>query len=116
MLRELALSGFLLAVATSATADAAVATDWSKVATALGKSGTASGDVYRVGLPRSDLRVTLDGVVLKPTLALGSWVAFAPMGDKTMVMGDLVLTDSEIEPVMMKLTQANIEITALHNH
>jgi len=116
MLRELALSGFLLAAAASATADAAVATDWAKVATALGKSGTASGDVYRVGLPRSDLHVTLDGVVLKPTLALGSWVAFAPMGDKTMVMGDLVLTESEIEPVMMKLYQENIEITALHNH
>jgi hypothetical protein len=116
MLKVLTLSGLMLAAAASATADAASATDWSKVATALGKSGTASGEVYRVGLPRSDLHVTLDGVAIKPTLALGSWVAFAPMGDKTMLMGDLVLTESEVEPVMMKLSQENIEITALHNH
>jgi hypothetical protein len=116
MLKALTLSVLLLATAAGATADAAAPADWSKVATSLGKSGTASGDVYRVGLPRSDLHVTLDGVVLKPALALGSWVAFAPMGDKTMVMGDLVLTESEIEPVMMKLSQENIEITALHNH
>jgi len=91
--------------------------DWTAVATALGKSGSqAPGGVYRVGLPRTDLHVVLDGIVLKPTLALGSWLAFAPMGDKTMVMGDLVLTESEIGPVMKKLEQEHIDITALHNH
>jgi len=74
------------------------------------------GGVYRVGLPRSDLHVILDGVALKPTLALGSWLAFAPMGNKTVVMGDLVLTENEIGPVMTKLAQGHIEITALHNH
>jgi hypothetical protein len=104
----------LAAVATSASAWAA---DWTKVADALGKSGTEMpGGVYRVGLPRTDLHVTLDGVQIKPTLALGSWLAFQTMGDQAMVMGDLVLTEAEVNPVMKKLTESGIEITALHNH
>ncbi|MEI9425664.1 DUF1259 domain-containing protein [Mesorhizobium sp. Cs1299R1N1] len=94
------------------------APDWKAVAQALGKSGTEMpGGVYRVGLPRSDLKVTLDGVELKPALALGSWLAFKAMGDHdAMVMGDLVLTVPEIDPVMMKLIESGIEVTALHNH
>ena len=95
----------------------AAETDWSKVAAALGKSGAVMpGEVYRVGIPRTDLHVTLDGVELKPTLALGSWVAFEGAGSDTMVMGDLVLTESEISPVMKQLLAGGIEITALHNH
>jgi hypothetical protein len=91
--------------------------DWTKVAAALGKSGTEMpGGVYRVGLPRTDLHVTLDGVAIKPTLALGSWLAFQSNGDVTMVMGDLVLTEEEVNPVMKKLAENGIEITALHNH
>jgi Domain of Unknown Function (DUF1259) len=91
--------------------------DWSKVSAALGKSGTEMpGGVYRVGLPRTDLHVTLDGVELKPGFALGSWLAFRPDGKETMVMGDLVLTETEIEPVMTKLADSGINITALHNH
>lgn len=92
-------------------------TDWTKVAETLGKSGTEMpGGVYRVGLPRTDLHVTLDGVELKPALALGSWLAFRTTDDMTMVMGDLVLTDTEVNPVMKKLAEGGIEITALHNH
>jgi hypothetical protein len=92
-------------------------TDWSKVAAALGKSGSAMpGGVYRVGIPRTDLHVTLDGIELKPGFALGSWLAFRPEGDSSMVMGDLVLTETEIAPVMTKLAGDGIEITALHNH
>jgi len=91
--------------------------DWTKVADALGKSGTEmAGGVYRVGLPRTDLHVTLEGVEIKPTLALGSWLAFQGMGNATMVMGDLVLTETEVNPVMKKLIENGIEITALHNH
>ncbi|MBI3677921.1 MAG: DUF1259 domain-containing protein [Proteobacteria bacterium] len=95
---------------------------WDAIAKALGKSGMEMpGGIYRVGLPRSDLHVTLDGIVLKPSLALGSWLAFAPMnnqtmGNQTMVMGDLVLTEKEVGPVMKKLAEGNIDITALHNH
>jgi hypothetical protein len=102
---------------TAALPCTAAETDWSNVATALGKSGAVMpGGVYRVGMPRTDLHVMLDGVELKPTLALGSWVAFEGMGTDTMVMGDLVLTESEISPVMKQLLASGIEITALHNH
>jgi len=99
-----------------AIGSANAAPDWNAVADALGKSGAHMNGVYRVSLPRTDLPVTLDGVVLKPSLALGSWLAFAPMGDKSVVMGDLVLTEAEIGPVMQKLAQEHIDITALHNH
>jgi len=90
--------------------------DWSKVDTALGKTAAAQGDVYRYGIPRSDLKVTLEGVTIKPALALGGWVAFEPAKDGTMLMGDIVLTENEVTPVMTKLLQSGIEITALHNH
>ena len=91
--------------------------DWAKVAEALGKSGTEmAGGVYRVGLPRTDLHVKLDGVDIKPTLALGSWLAFQGKGDTATVMGDLVLTEDEVNPVMKRLAENGIEITALHNH
>jgi hypothetical protein len=88
--------------------------DWNAVGEALGKPGTVQpGGVYRVGLPRSDLKVSLDGVVLKPGFALGSWLAFEPVGDQVMVMGDLVLTQDEVNPVMKKLEEGGIAITAL---
>jgi hypothetical protein len=92
-------------------------TEWTKVEEALGKKGTLqSGDVFKVGFPRHDLKVTARGVQIKPTLALGSWVAFKKMNDRAMVMGDLVLTNDEITPVMTKLQENGIEQTALHNH
>jgi hypothetical protein len=91
--------------------------DWSKVDQAIGKPGTDQpGGVHKYGLPRSDLKITVDGVAIKPTLALGSWLGFMPMGDGAMVMGDLVLTETEIEPVMKRLIDDGIEITAIHNH
>ena len=91
--------------------------DWSDVGKALGKDGAAQpGGVYRVALPRSDLKVTLDGVPIKPGFALGGWLAFAPMGDAAVVMGDLVMTQDEINPVMKRLEDSGIEVTALHNH
>lgn len=83
---------------------------------ALGHSGQKTGDVYRVGLPRTDLHVELAGVALKPGLALGSWAAFSGTDADCTVMGDLVLTQSEIGPVMGKLRTAEFQITAVHNH
>jgi hypothetical protein len=90
--------------------------DWKKVDMALGKTAAISGEVHRYGLPRSDLKVTLEGVTIKPALALGGWVAFAPMHGEAMVMGDLVLLDTEITPVMTKLLDSGLDITAVHNH
>src|SRR5262249_32447041 len=90
--------------------------DWEKVDAALGRKAAVTSDVHRYGFPRSDLSVTLDGVTIKPALALGGWVAFKPAHDGAMVMGDLVLIESEINPVMAKLIESGIEITAVHNH
>jgi hypothetical protein len=92
--------------------------DWSQVERALGRKGTInSGDVMKFSFPRSDLTVTLDGVQLKPALALGSWVAFKRIsGGVTMVMGDLVLTQDEVGPVMQRLQDLGVEQTAVHNH
>jgi hypothetical protein len=92
-------------------------TEWKSVEQALGKAGAMQpGDVYKVSLPRSDLKITVGGVELKPALALGSWIAFKKTGDMTMVMGDLVLTEDEVTPVLTKLQEGGVEVTALHNH
>ena len=91
--------------------------DWDAVAKAIGRPGTEMpGGVYRVGLPRSDLTVMVDGVQLKPALALGSYMVAHKGGKEAMVMGDLVLLQEEVNPVMKKLIEQGIEITAIHNH
>src|SRR3954470_2180006 len=90
--------------------------DWQKVDDAFARKPAVSGDVHRYGFPRSDLTVTLDGVTIKPALALGGWVAFKPMHGEAMVMGDLVLLETEINPVMLKMIEGGLEITAVHNH
>jgi hypothetical protein len=113
------MRSLLLVIAALAFAGAASADDfdWKRVDAALGKTGTAmAGGVHRYGLPRSDLHVVLDGISIKPALALGGWVAFQPMGDGAMIMGDLVLTEPEVNPVMAKLLDGGIEVTAVHNH
>src|SRR6478609_6304232 len=115
MKRNLTLLMLVAAMAFPALAKAADI-DWKKVDAALGKTAAVSGDVHRYGLPRSDLKVTLDGVAIKPALALGGWVAFAPMHGGVMVMGDLVLLETEIAPVMSKLLDGGLDITAVHNH
>jgi hypothetical protein len=83
---------------------------------ALGRSGQKTGDVYKVSYPRTDLHVSVKGVAIKPGLALGSWAAFSGTDDNAMVMGDLVLLEDELNPVMDKLRSAGFEITAVHNH
>ena len=92
--------------------------DWKQVDQVLGKSGALQADgAYKLALPRGDLHVTAAGVVVKPTLALGSWVAFKQVSDTdAMLMGDLVLLESEIAPVIGQLQEGGIEQTALHNH
>ena len=90
--------------------------DWQKVDQALGRKPAVTGDVHRYGFPRTDLNVTLDGVTIKPGLALGGWVAFKPAHGGVMAMGDLVLLETEINPVMAKMIAGGLEITAVHNH
>jgi hypothetical protein len=90
--------------------------DWQQVEDVLGRKPAVAGDAHRHGFPRSDLTVTLDGVTIKPALALGGWVAFKPSHGGVMAMGDLVLLEPEINPVMAKMIASGIEITAVHNH
>src|SRR5215467_10839205 len=117
MFSSVRIAAIAFAAAITSTAFAADPEWMMSVGDALGKSGSAMpGGVYRVGLPRTDLKVTLDGVEVKPALALGSWLAFRKNGNQGMVMGDLVLLVSEVTPVMTKLEESGIEITALHNH
>ncbi|MGH9517370.1 MAG: DUF1259 domain-containing protein [Terriglobales bacterium] len=93
------------------------ANDFKAVEEALGRSGQAQADgAYKFGLPRGDLKVTVDGVQVKPGFALGSWVAFSSPGQDAMVMGDLVLAEDEVSPVMLALQENGLQVTALHNH
>ena len=82
----------------------------------IGKAGESKGDVYKISFPRTDLSVTVEGVKVKPGLALGSWMAFRPTGETTIVDGDLVLTEDEMYPVLRDLQQHGLTVTAIHNH
>ena len=90
--------------------------NWQKVDEVLGRKSAVTADVHRYGFPRTDLTVTLDGVTIKPALALGGWIAFKPAHGGVMAMGDLVLLEPEINPVMLKMIASGLEITAVHNH
>lgn len=108
--------GIMIAVLGSVTG-ARAEPDWKAVEQALGKSGQLQGgDVFRIGIPRSDLSVTVKGVPVKAGFALGSYAAFKPVGDRVMVMGDLVLLDQEVPGVMSGLLGGGVEVTAVHNH
>ena len=103
-------------VATLAAAAHAQEIDWQKVDAAFGRKPAVSGDVHRYGFPRTDLQVSVDGVAIKPAFALGGWIAMKPVQGGAMVMGDLVLLETEINPVMSKLIEGGLDITAVHNH
>lgn len=113
----LALSALFASVST-AIGQPVRATEWSPVADAIGRSGTLQADgVMKFGFPRTDLDVRLDDVKVRPALALGSWVAFKrTTGARAMAMGDLVLIDAEIQPVITALEENGVRPTAVHNH
>jgi uncharacterized protein DUF1259 len=108
---------FVPVMALQSGSKATQAPDWKAVDTALGRTGQDQPDgTHKFAMPRSDLKVTVEGLQVKPGLALGSWTAFRMMGSDAEVMGDLVLTEDEVPAVMQKLIASGIEITALHNH
>jgi hypothetical protein len=107
----------VLVLAGAASAARAADPDWKAVEQALGKSGQPqAGDVFRIGMPRTDLSVTVKGVPVKPGFALGSYAAFKQVGDQAMVMGDLVLLDQEVPAVISGLLSGGLDVTAVHNH
>jgi Domain of Unknown Function (DUF1259) len=120
-MKSLKVAGYILSLSLSVPLNAqqekANLDPWKDVVAAMGRSGQMqAGGVYKFAMPRRDLKVTRDGVTIAPGLALGSWVAFQKMGDQAMLMGDLVLTEQEIEPVMLFLQEHSIEQTSIHNH
>jgi hypothetical protein len=111
------LVGVVVGALCSVTTARAAEPDWKAVEQALGKPGELqAGDVFRIGMPRTDLSVTVKGVAVKAGFALGSYAAFKQMGDQVMVMGDLVLLDQEVPAVMSGLFSGGLEVTAVHNH
>jgi len=111
-----ALTANVHGVQTGAPQTAPAGLDVTAIDRAIGKPGQVMGDVYKISFPRSDLAVTVGGVKVKPGLALGSWAAFKAKGTQAVVHGDLVLTDTELNPVISTLQQHDFEITAVHNH
>lgn len=90
--------------------------DWEKVEKILGKKGTANGNTFKIIFPRFDLNVKVGNIPVEAGLALTSWIGFQPIGNTAMIMGDLVILDREVSPVMTKLLSEGIQVTALHNH
>lgn len=91
--------------------------NWKLVEKAMGKSGVLRpGEVFYISLPCSELKVTVKGIPIQTGLALGGWTAFKQIDNQTMVMGDLVLTENEVQPVMNQLIHQGIQVSALHNH
>src|SRR5215471_1821197 len=105
------------AAAVGAPAQQTSDVDWNAVQDALGRPGTMmAGDVFRIGMPRTDLKVTVNDVPVQAGFALGSYAAFKQFEDGAMVMGDLVLLDTEVNAVMQSLFDQGFQVTALHNH
>ena len=91
--------------------------DTAAIEKTVGRAGQVQADgAYRIGLPRTDLSVTVSGLKIRPGLALGSWMAFNGSGGRAAVDGDLVLTAGEVNAVISKVQQEGLQITALHNH
>jgi hypothetical protein len=111
------VSAMILTSAAQESKGQPLETEWKPVEQALGKSGQMQpGDVFRIAMPRTDLKVTVQGVEVKAGFALGSYAAFKKKGKAAMVMGDLVLLDEEVAEVMTGLLAKGFTVTALHNH
>ena len=116
-LAMLLLALVLQSAPTARAQDQPLPAEWKTVQEVIGKRGSIqAGGVFKISLPRSDLAVTVRGISIKPALALGSWLAFKQIGSESLVMGDLVLTEAEVGPVMRSLQEGGIEVSALHNH
>ncbi|HKZ11497.1 MAG TPA: DUF1259 domain-containing protein [Rhodanobacteraceae bacterium] len=109
----LAIAGLALACGPAAAASL----DAAAIGKAAGTKATAQKDgVVKIGWSRSDVPVTVDGMRLPPAAGLGSWAAFAPMGNQAMVMGDTVVFQDEVDAAMDAAFAHGLHVTGLHNH
>jgi len=111
-----AFLGLFLCLGSAAYGKTGPGLDTAGIARALGKKGEVIGETYKVSFPRSDLKVMVGKVRIKPALALVSWAAFEKADSSALAYGDLVLLQDELNPVISKLEDNGIEITAIHNH
>ena len=112
---KIALTALMLAAAPHPIAAALDTSRIENLTGAKGKLDRAAG-VFKVSVPRTDLALTVGGVKLTPPSGLTSWAAFEPAGSEVMVMGDMVLTEDQVNPVMSTALDNGLEVTALHNH
>src|SRR5712691_1690531 len=111
------LTFLLLLLPTVAFAQAPMPSDYQAVLTSLGKMGDFKDNVLKVNIPRNDLKVVVDGVATPTPFGFGGWIALTKgTGGMDVMMGDLVLTDDEVNPVMSALLTNGLDVTALHNH
>ncbi len=92
--------------------------DSSQIETLTGAKGQLDQkeNVFKVSMPRDDLSMKVEGVKVTPPMGLTSWAAFKPIGKKAVVMGDLVLTEDQVNPIMDVALSNGLSVTALHNH
>src|SRR5438270_1796366 len=110
-----AVAGALTCADSIAAAPASL--DATAIGEASGATATATPDgVVKIGWPRRDVTVTVDGMTLPPAAGLGSWAAFAPMGTGAMVMGDTVVFEDEVDAAMDAAFAHGLNVTAIHNH
>src|SRR6476620_10714847 len=91
--------------------------DYDEVLKTLGKQGDFRSNVLKVNIPRNDLKVCIDGITTPTPFGFGGWLAMTKgTGGDDVMMGDLVLLEDEVNPVMSALLNNGLEVTALHNH
>ncbi|MFI5252422.1 MAG: DUF1259 domain-containing protein [Bacteroidota bacterium] len=91
-------------------------TTWSQIEKLFQKKGATQGDMFKITFPRTDLDVTMESIKISPDLALTTWLVFKPAGKSAVMMGDLVILDSEVPRVELMLDSAGIAVTGMHNH
>jgi hypothetical protein len=95
---------------------AATRLDTAAIQRVMGMKGTYNKGEYKVTVPQNDLNVMVDGFKIIPAMGLGTWIAFTPSGNGAMVMGDIIVTETDLKPVQQEIIKQGLTITAIHNH